>query len=125
MKRVIIGILISGLLAGPAFAKKAPPAPLILPSEEVIAAERAFDAFTAEHGFNAGFHEFSAPDALTFGPAPERTHDTTAAAITAVTHTYIHIYIYTHKTHTYIHTYTWNTIQYIHMHTYLNTHTHV
>ena len=83
MKKVVICILISGLLAAPAFAKKAPPAPPPLPSEEVIAAERAFDAFTAEHGFNAGFHEYSAPDALTFGPAPERTHDTTAAALAA------------------------------------------
>ncbi len=84
MKRVVVGLLFTGLaLAAPAFAKKTPPVPPPTPAEQVIAAERAFEAFTFEHGFNTGFHEYSTPNALTFAPAPERTHDKTAAAIAA------------------------------------------
>lgn len=37
---------------------------------EVAAAERAFDAFTAEHGFTAGFLAFTAPDGILFRPDP-------------------------------------------------------
>ncbi len=84
MKRLVAGLVFSALtLTAPAFAKKAPSAPPPLPSEEVVAVERAFDAFTAEHGYNKGFHEYSAPNALSFNPAPERTHDKTAAALAA------------------------------------------
>lgn len=38
--------------------------------EEVAAAERAFDAHTAEHGFTAGFLAFAAPDGILFRPDP-------------------------------------------------------
>lgn len=42
----------------------------LLAANEVAATERAFDAFTAEHGFTRGFVEFAAPDGLLFRPDP-------------------------------------------------------
>lgn len=42
---------------------------------EVIAAERAFDAYTAEHGFTAGFMAYAAPDGLLFRPDPVNARD--------------------------------------------------
>lgn len=45
----------------------------------VAATERAFDAFTAEHGFTAGFMEFAAPDGILFRPDPVIARDFLAA----------------------------------------------
>ena len=40
------------------------------PIDEVIAAERAFAAYTREHGFREGFLAYVAPDGFTFEPGP-------------------------------------------------------
>ena len=41
----------------------------------VASTERAFDAFTAEHGFTRGFLEFAAPDGILFRPDPVIARD--------------------------------------------------
>lgn len=44
--------------------------PIPSPTDEVIAAEREFAAFTRDHGFKRGFLAFAAPDAMVFQPGP-------------------------------------------------------
>lgn len=80
MKSVILTVAIASLAAMPALAK-APAAPPPDPAQEVIKAEQAFDAYTFQHGFTHGFYAFSAPDAVSFNPAPSKTHERMAEAI--------------------------------------------
>ncbi len=42
---------------------------------ELADAERAFSAYTVEHGFRDGFIKFFADDGIGFGPHPERTKE--------------------------------------------------
>jgi len=59
------------VVAKPKPKPAAPPTPVINP---VVQVERDFDQYTFEHGYRHGFHDYSAPDALSFNPAPEQTH---------------------------------------------------
>lgn len=59
--------IVAALAAGPALPQDVAHHAL---AREVASAERAFDAYTAEHGFTAGFVEFAAPDGLLFRPDP-------------------------------------------------------
>lgn len=50
---------------------------------EVAAAERAFDAFTAEHGFTAGFLAFTAPNGILFRPDPVNAREHLSSGATS------------------------------------------
>lgn len=57
--------------AGPALGQPTPEETARHATASAVAStERAFDAFTAEHGFTAGFVEFAAPDGILFRPDP-------------------------------------------------------
>lgn len=59
------------LAAGPALAQdSSQDAERLALARAVADTERAFDAYTAEHGFTAGFLEFTAPNGILFRPDP-------------------------------------------------------
>lgn len=70
--RLIVPLLIALAFAAPAGA--GPTAHEAL-AHEVAEAERAFDAYTHEHGFTAGFLEFAAPDGVLLRPDPVNARD--------------------------------------------------
>ena len=70
--RLIVPVLTALVLAAPVQAEPTPHSALAL---EVAQAERAFDAYTHEHGFTAGFLEFAAPDGILLRPDPVNAHD--------------------------------------------------
>lgn len=70
--RLIVPVLIALALAAPAMAEPTAHEALAL---EVADAERAFDAYTHEHGFTAGFLEFAAPDGVLLRPDPVNARD--------------------------------------------------
>jgi hypothetical protein len=60
------------LVAGPSHAASSA-------TDEIIATERAFDAYTAVHGYVRGFLKYSTPDAVGFNPAIFPYHQQLAA----------------------------------------------
>lgn len=67
--RRLVPLALAAALAMPTSAAAQPDAHAAL-AAEVEAAERAFDAYTLEHGLTAGFVEYAAPDGILFRPDP-------------------------------------------------------